>query len=204
VNTRVRLQPVTGHASTVALVGLIAGLALALLIGPAAPASAHSELVESTPAAGSTLKEPPTEVELVFGEDVQQQGGSIVVSLQDTVVSQQNTFTVNDNVASVQLQGADQPGTYNVAFRVVSADGHTVRDTFTYELNGSTPTATSSADPTGSEVTLTPSTSPLTSDSNSDDSTGAVVWVLGIGAIGLALVAALIAVAVRGRRDRSS
>ena len=198
------MRSVPGPASTVALVTLVTGLALAMLVGQAGPASAHSELAESTPAAGSTLKEAPTEVELVFGEGVQQQGGSIVVSLQGTVVSQQNTFAVTDNVANVQLQGADQPGTYNVAFRVVSADGHTVRDTFTYELKGSTPTATSSVDPTDSPVTPTPSTSPLASESSSDDSTGSLVWVLGLGAIGLALVAAMIAVAVRGRRDRSS
>lgn len=202
--TRVLIRTVSGPTSAVALATLVAGLALAMLVGHAPPASAHSELVESTPAAGSTLKEAPTEVELVFGEGVQQQGGSIVVSLQNTVVSQQNTFAVNDNVASVQLQGADQPGTYSVAFRVVSADGHPVRDTFTYELKGSTPTATSSVEPTDSSVTPTPSTSPLAGESNSDDSTGSVVWVLGLGAIGLALVAAMIAVAVRGRRDRSS
>lgn len=197
--TRVLNRPVPAFGI---LVALVVGLALATLVSNAAPASAHSELVESTPAAGAAVKAAPTEVELVFGEGVQEQGGSIVVSLQDSVVSQENTFAVQDNVATVQLQGADQPGTYRVAFRVVSADGHTVRDTFSYELTGSTPTATSTSDPTEAPVTATPSTSPVAGES--DDGNGAVVWVLGAGAIGLALVAALIAVAVRGRRDRSS
>ena len=187
----------------VGVLTLVAGLALGMLIGHAAPASAHSELVESTPAAGSTLKQAPTEVELVFGEGVQEQGGSIVVSLQDTIVSQANTFAAQDNMASIQLQGADQPGTYRVAFRVVSADGHTVRDTFTYELTTGASSA-SAIDPTDPPVTTTASTSPLAGESSSEDGSGAVVWVLGAGAIGLALVAALIAVAVRGRRDRSS
>lgn len=187
----------------VGVLTLVAGLALAMLLWHAAPASAHSELVESTPAAGTTLKQAPTEVELVFGEGVQEQGGSIVVSLQETIVSQANTFSVQDNRASIQLQGADQPGTYRVAFRVVSADGHTVRDTFTYELTAGTSSA-SEIDPTDPPVTTTASTSPLASEASSEDGSGAVVWVLGAGAIGLALVAALIAVAVRGRRDRSS
>jgi len=204
VTTRVLARPVLGLVYAIALTTSVAGLALAMLIGNAAPASADSELVESTPAEGSTVTEAPTEVELVFNEGVQQLGGSIVVSLQDTVVSQQNTFAAQDNVASVQLQGADQAGTYSVAFRVVSADGHPVQDTFTYELKGSATTATSSADPTDSSPATTPSTLPLSGESSSDDGSGAVVWVLGAGAIGLALVAALVAVAVRGRRDPSS
>ena len=93
---------------------------------PLSPAAAHSELVESTPAAGAELRKAPTEVELVFGESVQQQGGRIVVSVSDTIVSQDSTFTTSDNVASVQLEPSGQPGTYTVAFRVVSADGHIV------------------------------------------------------------------------------
>jgi copper resistance protein C len=190
-------------ATTVVRVTYAACLAIAILVSAPIPASAHSELVETTPAAGSTVKEAPTDVELVFGEGVQEQGGSIVVSLQDTVVSQENTFAVQNNVATVQLQDADEPGTYRVEFRVVSADGHTLRDTFTYALKGSTPAATSSADPAEAPAT-TPDTSPLAGEPSDEDGSGAVVWVLGAGAIGLALVAALIAVAVRGRRDRSS
>jgi methionine-rich copper-binding protein CopC len=200
VITRVLMR---SAATTVALVTFAASLSMAVLVWAPTPASAHSELVETTPAAGSIVKEAPTDVELVFGEGVQEQGGSIVVSLQDTVVSRQNTFAVQNNVATVQLQDADQPGTYRVEFRIVSADGHTLRDTFAYALKDATPTATSSGDPAEAPAT-TPDTSPLAGEPSDEDGSGAVVWVLGAGAIGLALVAALIAVAVRGRRDRSS
>lgn len=167
------------------------------------PAAAHSELVESTPAAGAELGKAPTEVELVFGESVQQQGGSIIVSVRDTILSQGNTFTTSDNVASVQLEPNGQPGTYTVAFRVVSADGHIVSDRFEYTVLGDTsarPAATSTGTPTVDESPVA-GTTEATEDS--EDSGTGVVWVLGLGAIGLVLVAAVISVAVRGRRGRS-
>lgn len=169
---------------------------------PAPNASAHSELVESTPAAGAELRQAPTEVELVFGEAVQQQGGSIVVSVRDTIVSEAATFETNDNVASVQLAPDGQPGTYTVAFRVVSADGHVVSDRFEYTVLGKTspsPTVSSTGTPTVEESPI----AGTTQTEDSEDSGSGVVWVLGLGAIGLVLVAAVISVAVRGRRDRS-
>ncbi len=114
---------------------------------PISPASAHSELLESTPAEGAELSKAPTEVQLVFGEPVQQEGSSIVVDVRDTTVSQAKTFATNGNVASVQLTGPGQPGTYTVNFRVVSEDGHVVSDSFEYEvIDAASQSATS--DPT--------------------------------------------------------
>ena len=176
----------------------------------AAPASAHSELIESKPASGSTVKLAPATVELIFGEDVQEQGGSIAVSGVSGRIDSPGTFTTNQNVASVDLAPDAPAGRYQVAYRVVSADGHVVSDTFTYRVAGSMqPSGTASPSPTsagstaGSAVDSTPlAGDPATDDEN--DSNGTVVWVLGAGAIGLVLIAALIAVAVRGRRGGSS
>lgn len=171
---------------------------LALL--PASPASAHSELLESTPAEGATLSEAPSEVQLVFGESVLEDGSSILVTSGGATVSKPNTFTAQDTVASVQL-APGQPGSYTVAFRVVSADGHVVSDTYTYTVTGSqSPSANPTESPSLNESQAA-ATSPPTDES--DDSGGSVVWVLGLGAIGIVLIAALIAVAVRGRRERS-
>jgi copper resistance protein C len=170
---------------------------------PLPSASAHSELLESTPAAGAELTKAPSEVELVFGETVQPQGGRIVVSTGDTIVSRDSTFTTRDNVASVQLAPDGQPGTYTVAFRVVSADGHVVGERFEYTVVGKTspsPTSGSTGTPTVDESQVAGTTEQTV---DSEGSGTGVIWVLGLGAIGLVLVAAVISVAVRGRRDRS-
>lgn len=179
-----------------------AAIAGVLVLAPVSQASAHSELIESTPVSGATLDKAPNEVQLVFGEPVQQQGGYILVSVRDTIVSEESTFAANENVATVQLVAAGQPGTYTVSFRVVSADGHIVSDKFEYEVvdasvyTSTDPTQTSSDDASQAAATSAPTGEP-------DGSNGSVVWVLGLGAIGIALVAAMIAVAVRGRRDRT-
>ena len=168
--------------------------ALALL--PAAAASAHSELVESTPADGAELSKAPTQVQLVFDEAVQLQGGSIVVSVRDTTVSDATTFATDGNVAAVQLVGPAQPGSYTVTYRIVSADGHIASDTFGYSVTG---TASASLPP-ASPVSPVGNTG---ESGDSGDSSGTVIWVLGLGAVGIVLVIAVISVAVRGRRDRS-
>lgn len=182
---------------------VVAAMVTLLWALPLSSASAHSELLESTPAAGAKLTKAPSEVELVFGEGVQEQGGKIVVSTDDTIVSKDSTFTVSDNLASVQLADDGQPGTYTVAFRVVSADGHVVSDRFEYTVVGKaspSPTGGGTGTPTVDESQVA-GTTEQTEDS--EDSGTGVVWVLGLGAIGLVLVAAVISVAVRGRRDRS-
>ncbi len=175
---------------------LVAAVAsLVALAGVGAPALAHSELLKSTPADGDRLTKAPRQVELVFGEGVQEQGGAIVVTDPDGArVDKASTFTTDGNVAAVALSPATTAGEYTVSYRVVSADGHVVRGTYAYELAGTSPSP-SEADSTRSVATP----SPVAATGADEDSTG-VVWVLGLGAIGLALLAAVIAVAVRGRR----
>jgi methionine-rich copper-binding protein CopC len=173
-------------------------VSLLALGAPALPASAHSELLQSTPADGEQLAEAPTQIELVFGEGVQQQGGAIVVKGPDgTRYDRPGSFVTDENVATVQVTRATDAGEYTVVYRVMSADGHVVDGTFSYEVLGS---GTSPA------VASTPAATPLagtaTDDGEGDDSAVGFVWVLGLGAIGLVLLAAVIAVVVRGRRGR--
>jgi len=175
-------------------------IAFVAVAGIAGPASAHSELVDSSPKADSTLTQAPRQVELVFNEPIQAQGSSIVVTLDGTTVSNSKTFTTQNTTATVQLESGSEPGTYQVEYRVVSQDGHVVDESFSYIVDG----ASNSSDATTPTPSDTSVTDAPTSDQDSDESTGTVVWVLGAGAIGLVLVAALIAVAMRGRRGRSS
>ncbi|MCZ3387589.1 MAG: copper resistance protein CopC [Actinomycetia bacterium] len=172
----------------------------ALTLLPVTAASAHSELVESTPADGAELKQAPTQVQLVFDEAIQQQGGDIVVSVRASTVSDATTFATEANVATIGLTGPAQPGSYTVKYRIVSADGHIGSGTFGYSVTGTSP---ASPDATTSPPQDAGDTGDTGNSGDSEDSSGTVVWVLGLGAIGIASVAAIISVAVRGRRDRS-
>ena len=166
----------------------------ALVVMPTT-ASAHSELVSSDPEADSTLPQAPDEVTLTFNEPVQEAGSSIVVTAGSQEISEADTFAVDETSASVTVDGADVTGPVQVAFRIVSEDGHVVRDTYSFEVSGGDATQ-SPAD--------TPSAQPSPVSESPDDSSGTIVWVLGLGAIGLVLVAALVAVGMRGRRGPSS
>jgi methionine-rich copper-binding protein CopC len=202
----VPLPSLAVRRSRTLLPGLTTALVAAAFALTAAPALAHSELLESTPAAGDTLTAAPQQVQLVFGENVQEQGGAIVVETAEGArVDQVKTFATDANVATVQLAKNAPAGKYTVSFRVVSADGHIVTDSFSYQV---TPTSTagpaSSAAATTSAAAAGTDSSPAAGTNDADTGSGAsVVWVLGLGAIGVVLVAAVIAVVVRGRRERS-
>lgn len=174
--------------------GLAALTVTAALVALPTTAAAHSELISADPEAGSTLSEVPDQVTLTFNEPVQKQGSTILVKAGTQVVSDPSTFTVDGTGASVDLEAGEASGAYTVSYRVVSADGHVVRASYSFAVdNGrsSTPSQTASTEP-----------SPVSNETGG--SSGSVVWVLGLGVIGLALIAALIAVAMRGRRGPSS
>lgn len=130
------------------LVGLLA--VAALLLG-ALPASAHAELEGTDPADGAVLATVPDEVTLTFGEDLIDQGNAVTASqvgaaqrlaLPDPVVE-------GEKVTVAWPADADA-GEFEVAFRVVSADGHPITGAFTFTITGATPSASPSGDASAS------------------------------------------------------
>jgi copper resistance protein C len=187
----------SSRLAAAAVLLMMSGLAVVV----AAPvALAHAELISASPKEGQVLKKAPTEVVLTFGEDVLEQGSAVVVTGPDGQrYDQKSTLTAAGNTVTVQLDPATASGAYEVALRVVSADGHVVNEVYNYTLTlKSSPSATPSASPSASPSLTAPTTSPIAAEPTSDDG-GSLVWVLGAAAIGLALVAALVAVFVRKR-----
>lgn len=113
------------------LTAVLAGLAL-LLLAPAAPASAHSELIASTPANGARLDQPPRRVTLTFSEGVDLVDGGL--RLLDGRGHDVRTAAPTAQGSRVDwAMPRDLPdGTYLVDWRVVSADGHPVSGAFSF------------------------------------------------------------------------
>jgi copper resistance protein C len=173
------------HARSRLLIGPLAVGALVIL--PAAPALAHAELISSTPANGATLTKAPTSVVLTFGEPILSEGAGIVVTGPDGArYDESDTLKAGNTEASIELNPAKISGEYTIEYRIVAEDGHVGEGTLTYTLQhgGSIPS---------SQPTSTP-------DPTSSNGSGGVIWVLGLGAIGLVLIVAMIAVFTRGRR----
>ncbi|GAB2463508.1 hypothetical protein GCM10007967_17270 [Xylanimonas ulmi] len=118
---------------------LVALLAVgAALVGLAAPASAHDRLVSSDPADGTTLDAVPAAVTLTFSEQVLETGTQVVVTADGVDVGAQPAQV--DGVTVTAPLPPDAPhGAYQVAWRIVSADGHPVEGSLTFTVAAPAP-----------------------------------------------------------------
>lgn len=127
-------SPASARPSRRALV--IALLALAWLTTPLLPATlaaAHAQLLDSSPAEGAVLAHAPGQVDLVFDEHVTLVTDSLRLFTDDGGSSVLVARSV-DAVVTATLPDALPDGSYAVAYRVVSADGHPVAGAVTFRI----------------------------------------------------------------------
>jgi hypothetical protein len=214
----------TPRARAGALVGLLAAVALAL--APAAAASAHDYLVESSPASGAVQTDPLTQVVLTFNDrvlDLSGNGSSALTQVTDASGRHFETGcpTILDRTvtAPVALGAA---GAYTVQWQIVSADGHTASGTYSFEYRpgaGASPASGSASAPAcGARATTGPvatpggavpgapspgqsasTSSPAVPTSGGDSSLPLVIGI-GVGIVVLALVGVVILLATARRR----
>ena len=113
--------------------GLVVGW-LALLLAPAAPASAHAVLASTTPPANAVLATAPSEVVLTFTEAVRQVPDKIRVIAPDGSRADTGKPTFSGAVVSIAVDPSKPNGTYLVTYRVISADSHPVAGGYTYSV----------------------------------------------------------------------
>jgi len=113
-------------------------LALAASLFVIAPASAHAALSWSSPEVSSSVSEAPTQVTLVFDDEIQVIEGTksniITVTDENDRHFETGDVTVNGGKVGVELSPLNE-GTYTVAYRVVSADGHPVSSEYQFEFS---------------------------------------------------------------------
>jgi hypothetical protein len=110
-----------------------------LLLGVvgAVPASAHANLVRSSPADRSSLAAAPKAVKLSFDENIRAPSVILVTDSGGTSVVTGKTSVVDNTVSTAVNTGGS--GDYTVAYRVVSADGHPVSGRLTFTVGAGTP-----------------------------------------------------------------
>lgn len=135
---------------------LLVTVALGLLTAPLA--AAHTTLVSTSPSDGAVLTQPPSEVSFMFDEDLLPGANVIAITDSDGVVHESVTVEPERNSVSLAWPADLDPGTYQVAYRVVSRDGHPVKGAILLTVNAQ-----------GSPPAPSPTSSPgLTSESSSD------------------------------------
>lgn len=110
-------------------------LAPALALGLAAPAAPHPLLLESTPAAGSTIGAAPATLSLRFNNRVEKPLSRLRL-LDERGEPLPLAVPASDGSAdrlSAPLP-ALRPGAYRVEWQVLSTDGHVVSGRFTFRV----------------------------------------------------------------------
>jgi len=114
-------------------IAAIVGAGLALL--PIA-AFAHARLDHASPAVGSTVTQPPTEISLWFTEALEAKFSTIEVRDAQGRPMQAGPATLSrDNSAQLRVPLKTlPPGTYKVIWRVLSVDTHRTQGDFTFRV----------------------------------------------------------------------
>ena len=121
------------------MVGLLRILAAALMITTiaitgSAPASGHTVLTATDPAADATLSAGPNRVSATFNEDLQPAFAAMTVVGPDGNLWSSGEPEVRGPVASVGVRPLGPSGKYTVNYRVTSDDGHVVSGSWSFTV----------------------------------------------------------------------
>ena len=119
------------------VLGVLAFALLAALI-PAGAASAHAELIATDPADGAVVESAPEALTMQFTEDVSVRPDGIRVLDATGERVDAGAAAADGPDVSVPLEGTIEEGTYVVAWRAVSADGHPIRGSYTFSVGRET------------------------------------------------------------------
>ena len=113
------------------------------VIAGAPAAQAHAGLVSTNPQVASEITVMPEQVTLTFTEELLTLGGKDVntLSLKDPNGTEiaLTDIAVSGAVLSASIPTADYPsGSYEVQYKIVSADGHKLESHYTFSLNAPT------------------------------------------------------------------
>lgn len=123
---------------------VLALLVAVLCAGATAPASAHATLVGSDPKDGASLGSEPSTVTITFNEDVSSPA-QLQVTAPDGTTLTDGEPSIDGTKVRQSVGASGQAGTYTLAYRVVSADGHPVSGELTYQVAGGKRTDASDA-----------------------------------------------------------
>lgn len=125
--SRVEVRLSVSRALAVVLLGM-----LFMWLG-AAPSFAHAQLLSTDPADGSSLEAAPSQVRLTFNEPVQAVEGATRLFSSDGKSIVMTAHAV-DSTVTVELPEDLPDGGYSLTYRIISADGHPVGGSVTFEV----------------------------------------------------------------------
>ena len=156
------------------------GVAMLLLLMPAT-ASAHAQLLSSTPAADATLTELPPAITLTYDEELTATSSFDVVDASGRTLA---TGTV-DPAAPKSMTGATPAlpnGSYEIRWTAGTADGDIVRATFAFRVAIVTPAPATPA-PTGAETAAPATPAPTGGNGTAASSADVLVPIIAVAVL---------------------
>lgn len=191
-----------GNRRLARVIAVFAGvLTFAALLLVAGPASAHDQLLSSDPKDGATLDKPPASITLTFSSVPLDTGIEIVLAGPDGTTARGENIQVDDEVVTAELADDLPAGAYDVAWHVVSSDGHPIDGEFSYVVEAAAepvdePTDGSTGDSTEEPEMSTQEAAPVEEPTGAEES-GPVSELAGdgdgAGASGLAVTGGILA-----------
>jgi len=178
-----RRAPLTARPALAVVIALCTAVVALLGLLTAAPASAHDALVSTDPANGATVATAPDRVTLTFDEPALAIGTTLrVIGPAGDV--QSGAPRLVDSTVTQELAPGIPAGSYRIAWRVTSADGHPVSGELTFTASASNPRSPSSNPPPTRAAAVTASAA---------TSSGMSIWlwvvlaavVVGLGSAGV-------------------
>lgn len=166
---------------------IVAGMAVAVvaMVFAAAPASAHDELIASSPRAGESFATAPANVSLQFSDDVLSMGAVVVIADAAGVDWIAAEPVLNGTTVTAEVLPDMPVAGYELRWRVVSSDGH--------PISGIIPFTVGDAEPLIREATPAAAADEQDAESQITQEDGAVWRVVLIGAGGAILAVAMFA-----------
>jgi methionine-rich copper-binding protein CopC len=153
-----RAVPRSSVARRLGAASAVLALSIGALLAGALPASAHDQVVSSTPASGATVTAQPGSFSIVFDDvvlDLGDDGAGAIMTVSSktrgSTLYYGNGCTTIDGRTIATTAALGPAGRYVVTWQAVSADGHTVDGTipFTWRPGASAkPAAGSTSRPT--------------------------------------------------------
>ncbi|MCZ7428921.1 copper resistance protein CopC [Micromonospora sp. WMMA1949] len=195
---------------TRSVTALLAAVLTTMLLVPATPAAAHNSLQEATPARDARLTSAPTQVTLRFMQGLNPSFTTITVSDAGQRKVPTSAPAVNGATGTVTIDEPLGNGTYTVAYRVVSRDGHPVQGSYRFTVadpaapGPSAPVSPAPASTGADNASGSPANTgePDASGARSGDDGPQVALLAGGAVAGLVVVAGVVLLVARRARDR--
>jgi methionine-rich copper-binding protein CopC len=176
------------------VIAVAATAAIAMVTLLATPAFAHSKLTSTSPADGTILDSPPISVSFTFDEALLPGADTISVNDDQGNVVATEPVTPDGPSISMPWPASAGAGTFQVAYRVVSGDGHPVTGAISVTIDDPA-TASPSASPVAP-----PDTATTTAGAESDQPPGVASALVVIIAIAVVVLIVLAAITIARRR----